>query len=358
MVASRLSAVLIALLLTAGSAPAFDRIVRGVVADESGGVLPGVTVTAAGADGVVLATTVTDGQGRYTLGPIADARVTLTFQLDGFESGSTQVSLTAGSDSVADQRLALAKQTETVTVVGKAPAPRPILPPPPPPKPRPRLVTTPVPEHDRDSVCGPAKIEGPIESSGTIRSRRFAANAVYGEGDELVIAGGTSSGLQAGRNYVVRRTFRIEWDPRTEIGEHTAGLVQVAEADAESAQAVVIYACDEMLPGDRLVPFTAMPKRAAERARTPDFRNAARILFPDIGQLLGAPRRMLVIDRGFLLGVRVGQRVSVFRTSPASRTPAVVGEAVVVSVRSDSATIRVDSVSGAIFEGDLAALHR
>ena len=181
---------------------------------------------------------------------------------------------------------------------------------------------------------------------------------MYGAGDELVIDGGTSTGLQPGRNFVIRRTFRVEWDPRSEIGEHTAGLVQIAEADAQSALAAVIYACDELLPGDRLVPFTPAPRRAVEPAGRADFRNAAKILFPDIGQLLGAPRRMLVIDRGFLLGVRIGQRVTLFRTRASARTPVLVGEAVVVAVRSDSATIRVDEVTGAIFEGDLAALHR
>jgi phosphohistidine swiveling domain-containing protein len=43
---------------------------------------------------------------------------------------------------------------------------------------------------------------------------------------------------------------------------------------------------------------------------------------------------------------------------PRRARPVLVGEAVVVAVRSDSATIRVDEVTGAIFEGDLAALHR
>ena len=134
--------------------------------------------------------------------------------------------------------------------------------------------------------------------------------------------------------------------------------MQIAELNAETALASVVYACDEMLPGDRLVPFTAMPRRRAEPAGTPDFRNAAKILFPDIGQLLGAPRRMLVINHGWLLGVRVGQRVTLFRRSASSQSMVVVGDAVVVAVRGDSSTIRVDAVTGAIFEGDLAALHK
>jgi hypothetical protein len=67
---------------------------------------------------------------------------------------------------------------------------------------------------------------------------------------------------------------------------------------------------------------------------------------------------MLVIDRGSLLGVHAGQRVTIFRRSRTSRSPMPVGDGVVVAVRSESATIRVDHTSGAIFQGDLAALQR
>ena len=213
-----------------------------------------------------------------------------------------------------------------------------------------------MPEHDKASVCGPAKIGVP-ESLGTIRSRRYAANALYAEGDELVVDGGTVSGLQVGHNFVVRRTYRVEWEPRTEIGEHTAGLVQIVSADEFSSVAVVIYACDEMLQGDRLATFKPEPPRAPGPAGTPDFRDAARILFPDVGHALGAPRRSMVIDRGAASGVRVGQRVTLFRRRLSDGAPSVVGDALVVAVRIDSATIRVERVTDAIFFGDLAALQ-
>ena len=51
--------------VTAGQPP--QGVVRGEATDSSGGVLPGVTVVAAATDGRVLATTVTDGSGRYVL---------------------------------------------------------------------------------------------------------------------------------------------------------------------------------------------------------------------------------------------------------------------------------------------------
>jgi hypothetical protein len=157
----------------------------------------------------------------------------------------------------------------------------------------------------------------------------------------------------------VRRTYRVEWDPHSETGEHTAGLVQIVAADEYASVAVVIYACDEMMPGDRLASFNPEPLRNPAPAGTPDYRQAARILFPDIGQLLGAPGRLMVIDRGAAGGVRVGQRVTLFRRrASAGGAPSVVGDAVVVAVRPDSATIRVERVTDAIFFGDWAAPQR
>jgi hypothetical protein len=345
------------------SAPAFsggaDRNIRGVVSDESTGVLPGVTIVATAADGRVLATTVTDGAGRYSIGPLAAGRVTLTFQIDGFSPAGVQVTIAADADAVLNQRLALAPQSETVEVVGRIPVPPPPPPAPPPPAPRPRPLTISVPEHDPDSICGPAKLTGPPQSFGTIRSRRSAANGLYAKGDELLVDGGRLSGIEVGQNFSVRRTYRIEWDPRTEIGEHTAGLVSIVAVDERSSVAVVIYACDEMMPGDRLASFRPEPLRLPAPAGKPDYRHAVRVLFPDVGQLLGAPRRLMVIDGGALFGFRAGQRVTLFRRrASAGNAPVVVGDAVVVAVRMHSATIRVEYVADAILFGDWAAPQR
>lgn len=349
--------ILLLLLVAASAGSAADRNVRGLVTDESAGVLPGVTVVAMAGDGKVLATAATDGAGRYVIGPLAAGRVILTFQLEGFAPAAVRVAIGADADAVANQRLVVAPQSETVTVVGTVPTPKP-PPPPPRPLPRPKPVTAAVPEHDPDSICGPAQLSGPPESFGTIRSRRSSAHGLYAKGDELIVDGGTLSGLYVGRNLVARRTFRIDWDPRTDIGEHTAGLVQIVSAEEQTAIAVVIYACDEILPGDRLAAFKPEPLRAPAPVGRPDYRNAARILFPDAGHLLGAPGQLMVIDRGTQARVRAGQRVTLFRRRlSGGNPPSVVGDAVVVAVRPDSATIRVERVTDAVFSGDLAALH-
>src|SRR5258708_18264126 len=66
--------VLLGLWSAASSGYGTERNARGVVSDESNGVLPGVTVVATSVDGRILATTVTDEAGRYLIGPPAAGR--------------------------------------------------------------------------------------------------------------------------------------------------------------------------------------------------------------------------------------------------------------------------------------------
>jgi hypothetical protein len=54
-------------------------------------------------------------------------------------------------------------------------------------------------------------------------------------------------------------------------------------------------------------------------------------------------------------GVRPGQRVTLFRRAFGARE--VVGDAIVLTVREDSARIRVEHATGAIWFSDSAALH-
>jgi hypothetical protein len=74
--------------------------------------------------------------------------------------------------------------------------------------------------------------------------------------------------------------------------------------------------------------------------------------------MLGAPRRLMVIDQGQNAGLEAGQRITLFRRMRFGRGPVSrVGEAVVVSVHADWSRIRVDSVHDVVFAGDQAAPH-
>src|SRR5262245_56072731 len=77
---------LIAALVLACALPAFAQIqggtINGVVKDEQGGVLPGVTVTAQGLDATQ--TFVTDATGEYRFLNLAPGPYKVTFALQGF----------------------------------------------------------------------------------------------------------------------------------------------------------------------------------------------------------------------------------------------------------------------------------
>lgn len=334
-------------------------VARGQVADSSGGVLPGVTVVATAADGRVLKTTVTDASGGFVLRALSAGSVTLTFQLEGFAGTTVALTVEPGAESRVVQRLELARFSETVVVHGPvvvAPPPRAVSPPPPPPPPP---VVRPVPAHDRDSICGPAKPGVAPESLGTIRSGRSETRgSLYATGAEVIVDGGLREGLEPGLNLVVRRDYLARWAANADtVAEHSAGLLQILTAGESSSTAVVVYACDEFRRGDRLASFNPGPIRDPDPVGTPAYGDPARILFADEGQTLGAPRRLMVIDKGTDAGTHVGQRFTLFRRRPGTTKPDVVGDAVVVAVRADSATIRVGRVIDAVSAGDWAAPH-
>ena len=344
------------LALQPGQDAAAPGAVRGAVTDGSAGVLPGVTVVAMAADGRVLATAVTDGAGAYTLTGLPAGPVTLGFQLEGFADTSADVVVQPGLETRVAQRLSLAPLSETVVV--RAPnvvdVPRARFDSPPPPAP---LVARPLPEHDRAAVCGPAKPDAVPESLGTIKSRRNARQGeLYLEGSELVIDAGLDDGLLVGRNLVVRRHYHVHAANGADIlAEHSAGVVQIVAATAHSSVGLVIYACDAMRTGDFLASFKPEPVRDPDPIGAPAYYDAARILFADEGQSLGVPLRMMVIDRGAVHGVRAGQRFTLFRQPAGADRRTQAGQAVVVSVRHDSATIRIDRVTDAVSAGDWAA---
>ena len=336
----------IALVEAASQAP---RSFKGTVVDASAGVLPGVTVVAQAPDGRSLATTVTNEVGEFTFEGLPPGKISLLFHLDGFADAKATITIPPeGAVDQSDsarfvQRLELSGFSETVTVRGD--------PPPPPPR-----VLAPVPEHDPASVCGPAKAEGIVPAFGSIKSLRTgAAKRLFAAGDELLIDTGILNLLKVGENFVVRRRFPtmlIDSRNRVTMGEHSAGLLQIAEVDGPIATAVIIYACDEMVIGDYLAPFRPEPVQQPHPAGLPVFDKAARLLFADAGQMLGSTNRLLVMAHGARDGVRTGQRWTIFRRTLAAPAPVILGEATVVAVRRESATIRVDRAIDVIFLGE------
>jgi hypothetical protein len=341
--------------------PASAGSVGGRLVDESGGALPGVTVSiACAASGGVIAT-VTDGEGSYLVPGLSGGSCSVAFELSGFEKLVREgVQVANGSTVTVSGRLGLAKLAETVTVVGQAPPERKIEVP----KPRPRVLAQPVPPHDVDSVCGPGRQSGPPGPAFRLMGNRDdAERMLLAAGDAIMIDGGWVDGLAVGQSFVVRRLFHLrdlEWiAPTARTAVHTAGLVQIIEVAETYSTAAVVYACGAFFVGDELEAFAPEPIRPQRSTGEPDFDRPARVLFGDEGKTIGEPDRLMVIDQGANDGLEAGQRVTLFRRSrPGAWGISRLGEAVVVAVRADWSRIRIDSVHDVVFAGDQAAPQR
>jgi outer membrane receptor protein involved in Fe transport len=109
-------------LMAASPAFAQNAQVAGTVKDSSGGVMPGVTLTAKNNAMGVTRTEVTDVKGGYRLVALLPGSYTVTAQISGFEAQSrTNVSLEIDQTATLDFTLKPATLSETVTVTGEAP---------------------------------------------------------------------------------------------------------------------------------------------------------------------------------------------------------------------------------------------
>ena len=336
--------------------------VMGAVTDGSGGALPGATVTITGAS--IRATSVfTDGSGRYITPWVAPGSYNLTFVLSGFETRTvTGVSLGASQTVVLDQQLAIASLSEIVEV--KAPAPPPPPPPPPPVLAPPPPRAKPVDKEILASVCGPRLSPNFTLAIGHVVAHRDeSGRELLGPNDVFTIDAGDRQGVAPGQNLVVRRRFQSgdRFAPRKlqTFGEQTVGLVQILETKPDSSVAIVVYACGEISAGDTIERYVPQPAFFAVTPGTPRFDEPARITIGEHGQQLAAAGQMMVIDRGIMQGLQRGQQLTIFRRAESHASPPmIIGDGVIVAVRADSATMRIERASDAVMVGDLVAIHR
>ena len=96
--------------------------IAGVVTDESGAVMPGVTVEATNADTGIARATVSGGDGFFQLPQVAPGTYSIKAALNGFkEVTRTGIVVSVGDTSRVDFKLAVGGVQENVTVSGAAP---------------------------------------------------------------------------------------------------------------------------------------------------------------------------------------------------------------------------------------------
>ncbi|MCC6988585.1 MAG: carboxypeptidase regulatory-like domain-containing protein, partial [Acidobacteria bacterium] len=95
---------------------------RGYVKDESGAVLPGVSVTATSSELIAPVSSVTDGAGLYRLNNLPPGNYVITAELTGFSIVRREgILVRAGATFTIDFDLKLSTLQETITVTGDSP---------------------------------------------------------------------------------------------------------------------------------------------------------------------------------------------------------------------------------------------
>src|SRR5436305_1232291 len=97
--------------------------IQGKVTDESGAVMPGVTITVSSpALQMPQLTAVTDENGAYHFSALPGGTYTVKYDLSGFQTVSrTDVRIAAGFAATLDTKMALGSLEETITVSGASP---------------------------------------------------------------------------------------------------------------------------------------------------------------------------------------------------------------------------------------------
>ncbi len=116
------AAMLAGIFVCAGTASAQNARVHGTLKDQSGAVLPGVTVTARNQETGLTRTAVTEGNGEYRVAALPPGTYTVTAELSGFTT-EARPGLVLVIDQTAniDFTLKPATLSETITVTGEAP---------------------------------------------------------------------------------------------------------------------------------------------------------------------------------------------------------------------------------------------
>jgi hypothetical protein len=214
----------------------------------------------------------------------------------------------------------------------------------------------------RELACSPEAVVLPPAPTLHVIGGEQQGRQLFGTGDAVIVSGGSAQGIRVGQEYAVRRvvkdTFALPLSGFVPISIKTAGHVRIIDVEKDVAIGTIADACDGVLMGDYLEPFTRPADPAPIAAGQPDYANAGVIILGDERRQIGAAGALMVLDRGSAHGVRAGQRLTIFRDTMTGGPVLRVGEATAVIVRTDTSVLRIEKSRDAVFVGDRVALAK
>jgi hypothetical protein len=212
-------------------------------------------------------------------------------------------------------------------------------------------------------ACAPTSLPARPQAGLRVIGGLTRGRMMFAPGESLIINAGARQGVRNGQVYFVRRHLQDPFTPAsigsTAIPVHTAGWVTIVDARDDAAVAQVTHACDGILDGDYLEPYTEPVAPASLPGGAADYEHPARIVMADETLQTSGPGMLMLINRGSDHGVRAGQTLTIFRAALDGAGPTVdVGRGTILSVRPQTSLMRIDDSRDAVYVGDMAALHR
>ena len=186
----------------------------------------------------------------------------------------------------------------------------------------------------------------------------------FSPGDLITINAGTDNGIEVGQEYYVRRAQageRREFDRENPATIRTAGWIRIWAVDTEMSLATITHACDTILVGDYLEPFSlpTIPVAADTGSIKAQRGNYGRIQLGTDRRRMFAKSDFFVADRGSDHGVTVGARFVIYRDkNVAENFLYELGEAIAVDVRPENSTLIVTLSRDAFMAGDYVAIRK
>ena len=212
-------------------------------------------------------------------------------------------------------------------------------------------------------ACAPISLPAKPTDGLRVIGGHVPGKYLFGPGDGVIVNAGTAQGLQKGQQYFVRRYVNDQFTPMygdfVPHSVHTAGWITIVDAKDDLSVGTVTHACDGIIEGDYLEPFVEPVFPPAALAGAPDFEHPGRVVMGDEKRQIGAAGSLMLINRGTDHDIRAGQTVTIFRETMGGKGPLLeVGQGTVLSVRPQTALIRIDASREAVYLGDLVAVHR
>ena len=188
-----------------------------------------------------------------------------------------------------------------------------------------------------------------------------------GQGNVVFLSAGMNAGWKPGDTMsVVRDTGSLKHPATGKVMGHRVddvGTVKLIAVQPESSTAEIVFSCEDIRRGDRVIPYTEIPMttRATPLVRKYDRYNpepsgkpAGYLVAARDPQVALAQGNVVAVDIGEPEGVKAGDILSIFRENPEGpKFPRInLGEAVVLSTEGPSAVARIYASGREIYVGD------